>query len=82
MEQQGKEERARESAPAGQQCPPRTGGEVSADHPQSQQPQQAGGGGAPGTGQEDLVPSPEAANQEETSRQSRAVSGTTAPSRL
>jgi hypothetical protein len=47
-------------------------------HPQAQQPQRPGGGGAASTGQPPAQWSEEAKNQQKTSRKSRAESGTTA----
>ena len=52
------------------------------EHPQAQQPQRPGGGGAPTTGQPPVQWSEEAKNQEKTSHKSRAESGTTAPSKV
>ncbi len=65
------------STPLGPENPASAG-----KHPQAQQPQRPGGGGAPGTGEPAPQWSEEAKNQEKTSHKSRAESGTTAPRKV
>ena len=60
--------------PAGGTTP--VGGRDRTNDPQAEAPQQPGGGGAPGTGQEAQPMSEEARNQQATSQKSRAESGT------